>query len=724
MAALGAEGGFATACEGPFGSRVCEAALRRCDDELRRDYAAAAAALEEPLGAWCEGALGGALELLASRFGSHALRALLGTLRGYNVDADAGKGPQGAQGGKGGRGKPRLAEKLQGVARTQAGRGGGLAPHGGYPEMCGALVLELAEAAKPHMWEMQVHPAASPVLQAMLECARGEDASALAQLTATVLCAKEGKTNVEAVDKDGFMELCMDRSGSHLAEAALRCADEGLHGRVYRHLFRGRLAKFAEHGTANFVLQALLASERSEGQLGLLMDELEPLMPRLLPAAAAAAGGVQRSRAGVLAATVGACSRLRAHEKRVARGIAAALAVRQSVSDANEGADAGDAGTAAAGEKEQVAGASAAGGAKLPSEELVRGLLFLDGGGGNCSVLGCAMLAKVLGFPLEAAQRFVDGVAHLSAEVVARVAADRSGGRALEGLLSSTHVETSTKNKLVAKLEGRFAALAAHPHSCFTVERAFTYAGPKQREAIAAELFSARSSLEQTRFGSRLLQHCSVQAYGGGTEDWKAAQAGRARRQDQWEGIFGGEGQQQQAAPGDGAAVAQAGAGGGGGDIGNGGAPAIDATREAAQALGGKRLDGAMEALGFGRKGKGKGSSSRAEQGTEREEGKKASTGKDDIDAAFKGSESGKRKKDKEKLTKEERRARKEAKRKRKEEAEEPQAHAGSADAPHDDSLANVLAAVEKTKPKKKKKKSKAKLEAVDQMIVEALDHF
>ena len=151
---------------------------------------------------------------------------------------------------------------------------------------------------------------------------------------------------------------------------------------------------------------------------------------------------------------------------------------------------------------------------------------------------------------------------------------------------------------------------------------------------------------------------------------------------------------------------------------------AIDATREAAQALGGKRLDGAMEALGFGRKGKGKGSSSRAEQGTEREEGKKASTGKDDIDAAFKGSESGKRKKDKEKLTKEERRARKEAKRKRKEEAEEPQAHAGSADAPHDDSLANVLAAVEKTKPKKKKKKSKAKLEAVDQMIVEALDHF
>ena len=401
VTAVGADGGFATAAGSPFGSRVCEAALRAADAHLAADHGAASAALGDALGAWCEGALTGALELLANKFGSHALRALLSTLRGYNVDADAaGAGGKSAK-GKGGAAaaaraaERRLAEKLQGVARTHAQRSGSNA-HAGFPEMCGALVLELSEAARPHLWEMQVHTAAGPVLQAMLECSRG-DASQLAQMTSIILCAKDGKTNVEAVDPDGFVELCQDRSGSHLAEAALRCADEALHGRIFRNLFRGRLSGLVAHGTANFVVQALLASERSEAQLAMALDELEAVFPTLLPRAASSAGGVGSSRAGVVAAAVGACSRLRVHEKRIGRALASALAARMGGGGSDAGAGAGPA-----------------------SEELVRELLYLDGRGEGaaCSILGSAMLAMVLKFPMEAAQRFVEGFGRLTNEEV------------------------------------------------------------------------------------------------------------------------------------------------------------------------------------------------------------------------------------------------------------------------------------------------------------------
>lgn len=211
------------------------------------------------------------------------------------------------------------------------------------------------------------------------------------------------------------------------------------------------------------------------------------------------------------------------------------------------------------------------------------------------------------------------------------------------------------------------------------------------------------------RYGARLLQHCSVQAYAGGAEDWAAAAASKERKKSEFNELFGGPEPHDNFNYEDGKY-----ADGAGGANENGGRSARkeDAVKEAARALGGNKLDGAMEALGFGRKG---GKNVESDRG-DAAGGKR---GDDDIDKAF--NKSSKRDKDKsvdgkKRKSKEEKLAAKEAKRLRKlAKAEGRDADAGGSKdeegdegAPqHDESLANVLAAVERTKPKKRKKKDK-----------------
>ena len=96
-------------------------------------------------------------------------------------------------------------------------------------------------------------------------------------------------------------QLVESRSGSHLFEAIIRAAPRGVLGEIFRRFFRGKMRAVAGHPTAKFVLQALFGATRDGDHVNTALQELGPDFGSLL----------RERRAGVVAAVLAACARLR-----------------------------------------------------------------------------------------------------------------------------------------------------------------------------------------------------------------------------------------------------------------------------------------------------------------------------------------------------------------------------------------------------------------------------
>ena len=221
----------------------------------------------------------------------------------------------------------------------------------------------------------------SAFLQAMLNAHQG-DAAALNWIIPGFLgCApqegtKEGELLASAKESD-VKQLCESRSGSHLFEAILRAAPRNLLNEIFRRFFRGKMRGISSHPTSNFVLQALMGATRDGEHVNTALQELGPDFGSLM----------RERRAGVVAAILAACARVRAGErdaaKNLARGLTAKMAAR-----------------------------------KEGRSQLAPALLWLDQhsgpAGGRCSVLGAAMLQTILKFAPDVIPQFVESLASLT----------------------------------------------------------------------------------------------------------------------------------------------------------------------------------------------------------------------------------------------------------------------------------------------------------------------
>ena len=342
-------------------------------------------------------------------------------------------------------------------------------------------------ALEPELWNLSEDACGSAFLQAMLIAHKGDTASLNWIIPGFLGCApeegtKEGELLADA-DADDVRRLAESRAGSHLFEAILRAAPKGLMGEIFRRFFRDKMRALASHPTANFTLQAMLGATRDPEHVAAALQELGQDFGSLM----------RERRAGVVAATLAACARLRSGERDAAKSLARGLTAK---------------GPARVGGRSQLA----------PS------LLWMDqhsgAAGGRCSVLGAAMLQTVLKFPPDCVPHFVESLASMTPAELLSAARDAGGSRALEAFLTNPAHKPKLKRELVEALRESFGALAISACGSHVLQACYGASDARGREQIVQAIARDEQKVAATRHGPFLMKRLGVAEFNKAPEQW------------------------------------------------------------------------------------------------------------------------------------------------------------------------------------------------------------
>ncbi|KAG0588969.1 hypothetical protein KC19_2G281800 [Ceratodon purpureus] len=493
----------------PGGSHVAEAALKALAYALQGSNVRSQEwypAVERTLSRICE-ALGEGFtgsDLINSRYGSHVLRQLISLCSGIPIETLS-------KSGAGGKGNNSLAERLG--TKGSKFKGGGAARLRGhrFGDQLHVLVGNLLKSCEGKMEELRSSSAGGPALQFMLRALEGDEEAVTHSIQLMLECAgeeepKEGLV-LETASVDKIVDMIQDSSSSHLMEVMLQVASDTLYLEMFQRFFRHRLLQLSVHPSANFVVQALIASARHPGQVTMMLEELENSFSEIFG----------ERRGTVVGALLAACLRFRIKQREICRALTRAI------------------------------------NPDTPSpNRIVPRMLFLEGlsgtgrfppewkapFGSRMSVLGCAMLQTAFSYPEDCCQQFCASMAAQEPNDVLEAVRDPGGSRVIEAFLSSVAAPMKHKHRLIAKLKGHFAELALSPICSYTVEKCFQIGDIKLKEMIAAELALSQSELSKTRHGPYLLKRCDIASYAKGPEQWRMRESSKQGTREAYANIF------------------------------------------------------------------------------------------------------------------------------------------------------------------------------------------
>jgi nucleolar protein 9 len=343
-------------------------------------------------------------------------------------------------------------------------------------------------ALEPELWNLREDACGSAFLQAVILAHEGDTASLNWIIPGFLGCAPEdgvadGELLANADARDA-RRLAESGSGSRLFEAVLRAAPKGLLHEMFRRFFRDNMRGFALHPVGNFTLQALLGATNEPEHVAAATRELGQDFGSLMRA----------RRAGVVAATLAACARLRCQEREAAKSLARGLTTK---------------GPARVGGRSQLA----------PS------LLWMDqhsgASGGRCSVLGAAMLQTVLKFPPDAVPHFVESLASMTPAEACSAAKDAGGSRALEAFLTNPAHKPKLKRELVEQLSEHFGALAVSACGSHVLQACYAACDARGREQIVQAVARDEQKVAATRHGPFLMKRLGVAEFNKAPEQWQ-----------------------------------------------------------------------------------------------------------------------------------------------------------------------------------------------------------
>ncbi|XP_022724838.1 pumilio homolog 23-like isoform X6 [Durio zibethinus] len=135
-------------------------------------------------------------------------------------------------------------------------------------------------------------------------------------------------------------------------------------------------------------------------------------------------------------------------------------------------------------------------------------------------------------------QPYLLSIASMAAEHVLETAKDAGGACVIDAFLASD-ASAKQKRRLVVKLRGHFGELAMHPSGSFTVERCFDAGSLSIREAIACELLAVRTELSKTKQGPHLLRKLDIDRYATKPDQWRSKQASKQSAYNEFYVAFG-----------------------------------------------------------------------------------------------------------------------------------------------------------------------------------------
>ncbi|OVA08286.1 Pumilio RNA-binding repeat [Macleaya cordata] len=480
------------------GSHVAETALRSLAVHLQDEEAYAV--IEETLNKICQVIVVKPVDVMCNRYGSHVLRSLLCLCKGMPLDS--------SQEFHVTKSSTILAERFN---TRETRYGGNNTPHlqRGFPDLLKFLVTGMIECAREEIATLQVDQYSSLVLQTALKLLVGEDQELMNIIPILLGCHGENTevgNLIQTVAVQETLDLLNDNAYSHLMEVILEVAPEALYNEILTKFFRNMLFEISSHHCGSFVIQALVSSARSQGQMDLIWKELGGKFKELL----------EIGRSGVVAAILAASQKLRTNEQKCSEALAAA------VCSATES-----------------------------SSCIVPRILCLEryiccedksnwkwAKGDKMHVLGCLMLQTVFRYPSEFIQPYVTSITSMETTHVLEAAKDAGGGRVLECFLSS-NASAKQKRKLIVKLRGHFGELSMRPSGSFTVEKCFMVSNLSLRETITSELLAVRAELSKTKQGPHLLRKLDVDGFAARPDQWRARQESKQTAYKDFYDAFG-----------------------------------------------------------------------------------------------------------------------------------------------------------------------------------------
>ena len=198
-----------------------------------------------------------------------------------------------------------------------------------FPELLESHTNDVLANVEEVLWDMTDDPCASAYLQAILLSQEGDDASLKWIIPGLLGCAPpedapDGELLAD-LSSDDMKALMQSRSGSHLLEVIVRVAPRTLGAEIWRRFFRDKLMSISKHPVANFVLQSVLGSSKDPAVVASAVSELSALFGTLL----------YENRAGVIAALLAACLRLKTNEKDCCKALARGVTFKLEKKNAN-----------------------------------------------------------------------------------------------------------------------------------------------------------------------------------------------------------------------------------------------------------------------------------------------------------------------------------------------------------------------------------------------------
>ncbi|XP_058108753.1 pumilio homolog 23-like [Magnolia sinica] len=483
------------------GSHVAETALKSLALHLQDEEAYAS--IEETLTKICEVVVVSSVDVMCDRYGSHVLRSLLCLCKGTPLESLEEFHVT--------KSTTILAERLN--SKLPPKSGGYQSPNAqlGFPHLLKFLVGGMFQYSKESIKDLCVNNYSSFVLQTALKLLAGDEQELLHVIPVLLGCREENDAEgklIEITAVHGFSDLLKDTAYSHLMEVVLEVAPETLYDKIFMKVFKGSLFEISSHQCGSFVIQALVSSTRSKGQMDLIWEELGQKIKELL----------EIGKSGVVASVLAACERLHTHGHECCLAIAAAVRSEP----------------------------------ESPSCIVPR-LLFLEsyfrceeksswkwGKGEKMHTLGCLMLQTIFKYSTEFIQPYIMSLTSMEAANIFEAAKDSGGGRVIESFLCSD-ASTKQKRKVIAQLRGKFGELSMHPSGSFTVEKCFTATNLSLREAIASELFALQAELSKTKHGPYLLKKLDINGYAARPDQWKSKQASKQNAYKEFVDVFGSE---------------------------------------------------------------------------------------------------------------------------------------------------------------------------------------
>ncbi|KAL6010494.1 hypothetical protein ACLOJK_000927 [Asimina triloba] len=454
------------------GSHVVETALKSL--ALHLDDEEVFTTIEETITKICKVVAERPVDVMSDCYGSHVVRSLLCLCKGvalqsleeFHVTKSA----------------ITLAERLN-SGLPKSGVNQLPNSHLGFPHLLKFLVRGLLQHSEESLKDLCVNKYSSLVALKLLA---GNDQE-LMHVIPLLLGYKEesnaeGKL-MEISTVDGNNDLIQDNSYSHLMEVILEVAPETLHDEIFMKAFKGSLFEISSLHCGSFVVQALISSSRSEGQMDLIWQELGPRIKELL----------EIGKSGVVASLLAAWLLL-------------LLFIR---------------------------------GLNLPVA-LFHGYYFLiaistvrKGPAGN------GQLPKRC-IHWEFIQPYLLSITSMEVAYIFETAKDAGGGRVIESFLCS-EASVKQKRKVIAQLRGSFGVLSMHPSGSFTVEKCFTAANLSLREVIASEILAIQPELSKTKQGPYLLKKLDIAGFAARPDQWKSRLASKQNAYKEFVDVFGSE---------------------------------------------------------------------------------------------------------------------------------------------------------------------------------------